>query len=231
MRLGGNAHIVGIDVSAEALAQNTTIHEGIQANLETSDLGDSEYDLIVCWDVLEHLAEPTNVISKFLRAVTPGGLVLLALPNVRSLKSLVAKYTPLSFHLLVHRLIYGQRAGVAPGYEVCPTYLRYSIAPRAIVKLATHHGFDVDFFSTYESGMQRRFRENFGLVGRLWQVACVLVRLLSVGIIEAEATDCVLILRRATLSALPQPIISRTGCHPEAVTTSIAAPTTTSGRP
>ncbi|MDO8480144.1 MAG: class I SAM-dependent methyltransferase [Candidatus Rokubacteria bacterium] len=222
IRLGSNVRIVGIDVSAEALAQNATIHEGIQANLETSDLGDSEYDLIVCWDVLEHLAKPTNVVRKFLRAVKPGGLILLALPNVLSLKGLVAKYTPLSFHFLVHRLIYGQRAGIAPGYEVCPTYLCYSIAPRSIARLATHHAFDVDLFSTYESGMQRRFRERFGLVGKPWQVVRVLVCLLSIGIIDAEATDCILILRRPRLSVRLQSPISQTGPHPEAVTNSVA---------
>jgi len=101
IRLGGNVHIVGIDVSAEALAQNATIHEGIQANLETFDLGDSEYDLIVCWDVLEHLAQPTNVVTKFLRAIKPGGLILLALRKVLLLRGLIAKYTPPSLHLLV----------------------------------------------------------------------------------------------------------------------------------
>jgi SAM-dependent methyltransferase len=229
IRLGGNVHIVGIDVSAEALAQNTTIHEGIHANLETSDLGDSKYDLIVCWDVLEHLADPTNVVRKFLTTVTPGGLVLLAFPNVLSLKSLVAKYTPLSFHLFVQRLLYGERAGISPGYEVCPTYLCYAIAPRSITKLATRHGFAVDLFFTYESGMQRRFREKFGLVGKLWQVVRLLVRVLSVGIIDADATDCVLILRRPIFSAPLRPLISQAGPHLGAVT-SAAAPATASNQ-
>lgn len=217
VRLGRNVHVVGIDVSAEALEQNATIHERIQANLETVDLGNCEYDLIVCWDVLEHLAEPTRVITKFFMAVKPGGLILLAFPNVLSLKSLVAKCTPLSFHLFVHRLIYGQRAGRAPGYEVCPTYLRYSMVPQAIAKQASGHGFDVDLYSIYESGMQRRFRERVHIVGKPWQAVRVLVRLLSVGIIDAEGTDCVLILRKSglstdsahTVSAEPHPIVSR----------------------
>jgi SAM-dependent methyltransferase len=202
IRLGPNVHVVGLDRSAEALAQNMFIHERIQADLEICDLGDSRYDLIVCWDVLEHLADPVNVLRKFLRAVVPGGLVLLAFPNVLALKSLVAKYTPLSFHLLVHRLIYGRRAGVAPGYEVCPTHLRYSIAPRSIVRLAGRHGFDLELFSLYESGMQRRFRAKLALVGSLWRAVRFLTRALSAGLIDAEATECVLILRRLETSTL-----------------------------
>ena len=227
IQLGSNVHIVGLDVSAEALAKNTSIHERIEANLETSDLGESDYDLIVCWDVLEHLAEPTNVVKKFLAAVTPGGLVLLAFPNVLSLKGLVAKYTPLSFHLFVHRLIHGHRAGIAPGYEVCPTYLRYSIAPRSIAKLATRHGFTVAFSVTYESGMQRRFREKLGLVGRSWKIVCLLVRLLSAGIIDAKASDCVLILCRPRLSALSPPLTSQTSRPSAAMVTPLAARPTT----
>src|SRR5207244_6074837 len=130
--------------------------------------------------------------------------------------------TPLSFHLFVHRLIYGQRAGNAPGYEVCRTYLSYSIAPSSIARLAMHHAFDVDLFSIYESGMQRRFRERFGLVGKPWQVVRVLVRLLSVGIIDADATDCTLILRRPRLSVRVQSPIPQTSPDLGAAMNSVA---------
>lgn len=212
IRLGDDVHIVGIDVSARALAQNTTIHERVLANLETVDLGASVYDLIVCWDVLEHLPEPVRVLSKFFAAVKPGGLILLAFPNVLSLKGLVTKYTPLAVHLFAHRLVYGARAGTAPGYELGPTYLRYSIAPRSIVMLATRHGFEIDLFCIYESGMQRRFREQVHLVGKpWWWMITALVRLLSGGAIDAHGSDCLLLLRWPSSSTVPRtnPPLSR----------------------
>ena len=200
VRLSSDAHIVGIDVSAEALAQNTTIHERIQADLETAPLGDSEYDLIVCMDVLEHLANPRNVVGKFLKAIKPDGLVVLAFPNVLSVKGLVAKYTPFRFHLFVHRLLYGAKTRAAAGYEVCPTYLRYSIAPRSLAEFAIHRGFDVVLCFIYESGMQRRLRERFGLAGNRWTLAQRVVRLLSMGSISATCSDCVLVLRQGRFS-------------------------------
>jgi SAM-dependent methyltransferase len=201
LRLRGDLHIVGIDVSARALAQNDALHERIEADLQTCEIDRSRYDLVVCCDVLEHLATPAAVVRKLLAAVKPDGLVLLAVPNVRSMKGLVAKYTPFRFHVLVHRLIYGAKAGTAPGYEVFPTYLRSAIAPGSLVAMARRAGLDVEFFTTYEGGMQRRLRERCGLVGRRWQLFRLLVRSLSLGTIDAAASDCLLLLRRPASGA------------------------------
>jgi SAM-dependent methyltransferase len=202
-RLGNAAHIVGIDVSAAALARNAVLHERIQADLHTYDLGDSEYDLIVCWNVLEHLAEPARVLRSFFRAVRPGGLLLLAFPNIFSLKALVAKCSPLPTHRLLHRLAHGQKAGTVPGYEICPTYLRSSIAPRSILTLAVRHGLDMQSLSYYESGMQLKLRQRLALVGWPWKFLDLIVRSLSLGLISLAATDCVLALRRPGVSASP----------------------------
>jgi SAM-dependent methyltransferase len=203
MRLHGDVHVVGVDVSPEALAQNTALHVRVQADLQTCEIAPSRYDLVVCCDVLEHLARPTGVMRKLLAAVKPDGLLLVAVPNVLSIKGLVAKYTPFSFHVLVHRLVYGAKAGRTPGFEVFPTYLRYAIAPRSLVAMARRAGFDVEFFTTYEGGMQRRLRERYGLAGRRWVACKALVRWLSLGAIDAEATDCLLLLRRPASGADP----------------------------
>src|SRR5713226_8927888 len=107
IRLGPNVYIVGLDVSAEQLARNRTVHQKIVADLETHTLPDYEYDLIICWDVLEHLGQPLLVLRKFFKAIKQDGIIILAFPNVLSLKGLIAKYTPLRFHTLISRWIYG----------------------------------------------------------------------------------------------------------------------------
>ncbi|MCX6866970.1 MAG: class I SAM-dependent methyltransferase, partial [Verrucomicrobia bacterium] len=77
-----NAHVVGIDISAEELDKNTSVHEKIVGDLETCELPKNAFDLVVCFDVLEHLHRPALAMASMASAVRPGGLLLLAFPNV-----------------------------------------------------------------------------------------------------------------------------------------------------
>ena len=46
---------------------------------------DGLFDTIVCGDVLEHLADPTGVLRVLVRALAPGGEVVVSVPNVAHL--------------------------------------------------------------------------------------------------------------------------------------------------
>jgi 2-polyprenyl-3-methyl-5-hydroxy-6-metoxy-1,4-benzoquinol methylase len=46
---------------------------------------DGVFDVIVCADVLEHLADPTDVLRTLVRALAPGGDVVVSVPNVAHL--------------------------------------------------------------------------------------------------------------------------------------------------
>ena len=46
---------------------------------------DGVFDVIVCGDVLEHLADPGAVLSALVRALAPGGDVIVSVPNVAHL--------------------------------------------------------------------------------------------------------------------------------------------------
>lgn len=196
VRMPVTARIVGVDISAEQLERNTTVHEKIQADLQTCDLPRGAYDVVVCWDVLEHLPEPRQALEKLFAGVAPRGLIVLAFPNVLSLKGIVAKFTPLLVHEVVNRFVYGERTHQA-AYQVFPTYLRWAIAPQSVVQMAVERGFAVELSAIYESGMQQKFRRKIGLTGIPWKAMRSLVRLLTVGVIDPDGTDCLLVLRRA----------------------------------
>src|SRR4051812_43178143 len=73
---GPEAYVVGIDISADQLEQNTHVHEKVLGDIQTHDLGDARFDMIVSWDVLEHLAAPNSALERFARALRPGGLIV-----------------------------------------------------------------------------------------------------------------------------------------------------------
>ena len=85
-------HVVGIDPDAEAIARNPCVDEKIVSSLEDAELPDGAYDIVICWNVLEHIDNPMRVLADFARAVKPGGLIVIALPNVQSFRGVVTKF-------------------------------------------------------------------------------------------------------------------------------------------
>ncbi len=57
-------HITGIDISQSQLDRNKSLNKKILGSLETHEFESESYDLIVCWDVLEHLQHPDKVLHR-----------------------------------------------------------------------------------------------------------------------------------------------------------------------
>lgn len=190
-----DVHITGIDISQEELDKNSVVSEKIVGDIQTHDLPADSFDMIVCWDVLEHLPRPTDALLRFEKAVRPGSVILLAFPNVNSVKGIVTKLTPLWFHELVYKFIYGKKYG-QPGLENFPTYLRRSISPKNICRFAEENNLSVNFLEVYESGVQRRFRQKLHIGRRGVQVVEVITKIFSLGMLSFRQSDCIILLRK-----------------------------------
>ena len=81
----------GWDASALELNVESTkrlLDEGykvIVRQLELTDLPDHSFDLVSLWEVLEHLPDPRVMLGEIHRLMDPSGLLLLMVPNARSL--------------------------------------------------------------------------------------------------------------------------------------------------
>lgn len=56
----------------------------VNAAGEHLPFGDGQFDVVVCWDVLEHVQDPVAVLKEIYRVLTPGGRVLLTAINRRA---------------------------------------------------------------------------------------------------------------------------------------------------
>ena len=98
-----DCHVTGIDHSQAA-------HTEAKKNLDRAIFADitalyefdpvEPFDCIIFADVLEHLADPLKVLSRFSRRLAPGGVIVASLPNVahphivRELASNLFRYVP-----------------------------------------------------------------------------------------------------------------------------------------
>ena len=198
-----DSYVVGIDISPRQLDRNTGLDEKLLGDIQSYPIPEKAFDLVICWDVLEHIERPDAAIRNLSRGIDDGGLLLLAMPNIRSLKGLVTKLTPHRFHVWMHRTVFGHAGAGLDGQSPFPTHMPRSMALRPVLELARGCGLEVVHLSLTESAYQERLRRHLRVDGRLWKPICRAFRLMTLGRLSLDQTEVGLILRRAPRFSLP----------------------------
>lgn len=81
-----------VDMPASAgLPAFTAIYDGVDVELERFPYETGRFDVVTCWEVLEHLGrDPMHMLHEINRVLAPSGLLVLTTPNVVSLRSVRA---------------------------------------------------------------------------------------------------------------------------------------------
>jgi len=76
----------GLDISPYAISSARERCRGELKVMDANciDFGGRQFDIIVCFDVLEHIVDPSVVISQCSRALKKGGLLIVSVPNLES---------------------------------------------------------------------------------------------------------------------------------------------------
>jgi 2-polyprenyl-3-methyl-5-hydroxy-6-metoxy-1,4-benzoquinol methylase len=87
-------HVTGIELFElpGTEQKNPAIDHFIIGNIEQADANsfkENDFDVIICGDVLEHLANPWAVRDKLVHWLKPGGYFLASIPNVREYKTVL----------------------------------------------------------------------------------------------------------------------------------------------
>lgn len=180
LRFKQDVDLVGIDISEKQLRRNTALRKAVLGDIQSYEFPPNSFDVIVCWDVLEHLPDPQAALQRFAAAVSNGGLIVLKLPNVLSLKGLVTKWTPHALHVFAYRWLQGiSRPGDEDGGPF-RTYLRFSSAPNAVRRFAAGRGLQIAHQKTYDvAGSDWLRRRKFPLFA--YRVLSSVARILSLG--------------------------------------------------
>lgn len=190
VRLALPSHVVGIDASEHQIARNTDVDEGIVSTLEEAPIEREAFDLVVCWEVVEHLRDPFAVIDKLIDALLPGGVLVLAWPNLNSAKAVVARALPYSVHVRWFRWLYPNVAVENDGGPF-ETVLAKGLTAKRVVAHGRSRGLHLLELISYESQAQRKMRRKLRVTGRRWDAAKSAVHGVTGGRLEAEPTDLI----------------------------------------
>ena len=95
------AQVLGLDLSAEAVAHARTRYSGIaglrfdQADATSLEAyADASFDLILSFETLEHVHAQERLLDGFARLLAPGGLLLVSTPDKRTYTDLTGEVNP-----------------------------------------------------------------------------------------------------------------------------------------
>jgi SAM-dependent methyltransferase len=197
IKIPEDAYFVGIDISEKQLERNSLLKEKILGDIQTYDLPASDFDVIVCFYVLEHVPKPELALKNFLRSIKEEGIIVLALPNVLSIWGLTTKLTPHGFHIWVYRNIFGEKKAGTDDVGPFPTFSRYSISPESIKQFALTNGLSIEYFDLYENFRQQGIRKKYGIV---WNLLKGMTKVFSLGNIDTDSTDYIIVLKKPKTS-------------------------------
>jgi SAM-dependent methyltransferase len=161
-------------------------------DLQTYPLPEDEFDVVVCWDVLEHIPHPYEGLRNLVRAVRPGGLLVIGFPNALSLKGLITKFSPHWFHVWAAHRIFRAPREVAEGGPV-PTHLRFSLRPTQLLRFASDQRLLVQYVALYGDDPTSSVLADRWM--RLaWRITAAAVKLTSFGAVEDRRSEIVAVL-------------------------------------
>ncbi len=201
IKLSSNAYIVGIDISEERLLRNKILNRRILGDIQTYNLPSSDFDVIIAWYVFEHLEHPEKALKNCQQALKENGSLIIAIPNVYSLKGLLTKFTPHWFHIWVYKYVYGYEHAGKVGYPPFHTYLKLSIAPASMERFALENGLSTEYSVTYEDSKQERIRQLNNFFKVAWILMELLTKVLSLNSIATKNSEYIVVLKRQKMHA------------------------------
>lgn len=188
-------YIVRADVLQAERSRRPDADEHRTIDLEHLELENEQYDVVVCVNVLEHVPDPLTVFPAVWQALRHGGLFVLEVPNVASLKGLVTRAVP----RWLHRWFYARVLRTSPESQPAPSVHSFSLRPSALLAHAHASGWKVEYFRVYEGPTQRSVRQRFGIVGWRWSLLAGFTRLMTFRALTAEETGIIAVLSKTSI--------------------------------
>src|SRR3954471_23860159 len=145
------SHVTVVDIDEDQVRNNTYAQTAILGDIQSYRFAPNSFDLVICYNVIEHVPDVEATLVGFTRALKPNGLILIGAPNPRSLSGLVTKYSPHWFHVWFYRYIRGDKNAGTPGCPPFPTHFHPLVSLPKLEAFAGRQGLQMIYRKQYES--------------------------------------------------------------------------------
>lgn len=166
-----NAQVTVVDIDSAQLQKNNYASTKVLGDIQTHKFPRNSFDLVVCYNVIEHLNAPDQAIERFYTALVPGGLLFIAAPNPNSFSGWVTRMTPHWFHVQYYRHVLGYKTAGQPGSVPFPTVFHRIVSPKVLMNFCRTLGFNVLYFREYKGMVYENMAQRRPVLGKLLNVA------------------------------------------------------------
>ena len=147
LNLAVTYRLVGIEPDERALRIRME-SRGDLDEFQVSTIHDAEFpshsfDVIYCSYVLEHVVGVRTVIEKFAKWTKPNGLIILRIPDRRSVYGFLARTTPHWVHIAFRRYINKEKRAGSPGYGPYPVVYESEMSLESIRSFCENNGYSM----------------------------------------------------------------------------------------
>jgi SAM-dependent methyltransferase len=160
-------NITVVDIDEAQLRHNRYADRKILGDIETETFPPNSFDLIVCYNVLEHLLAPDRAVGLFYGALAPDGLLVIGAPHPQSFSGMITKLTPHWFHIWYYRFVLGHKSAGQPGSVPFRTVYHPIVTPSRLIAFGQQLGFRVVHFHEYEGDQYERIALRNPFVGKV----------------------------------------------------------------
>jgi SAM-dependent methyltransferase len=190
------AHVTVVDIDEDQLRNNTYAHKTILGDIQSWRFKPNSFDLVICYNVIEHLADVGAALLGFCESLKQGGLILIGAPNPKSLSGIVTKYSPHWFHVWFYRHVRGDKEAGLPGQAPFPTFFHPLVSLSRLEAFAREHGLQVIYKKEYESPRFPEMRARTPVLAALLDAVAVVANLFLSGKADVRRGDYHVILRK-----------------------------------
>ncbi|MEE9363143.1 MAG: class I SAM-dependent methyltransferase [Cellulophaga sp.] len=188
--------LTGVDMDKKALDIRKNIlsdlHESIEGDLCSLDLGVDRFDVIYCSYVLEHIEKANVVLNNFVTWLKPNGIIIIKVPDPDSVHGYITRITPHWFHVFFYRFVLGNKNAGKPGYPPYPTYYN-SVISRKGMSLFCNENTNIALEAEYGGGF---FNPGKGALKLLIHTIKKVINIISIGVLSSKHSSLIYILSK-----------------------------------
>lgn len=190
------SHVTVVDIDADQIRNNDYAQEAILGDIQTYRFAPNSFDLVICYNVIEHVPDVEAALEGFCEALKPNGMILIGAPNPRSLSGVVTKYSPHWFHVWFYRHIRGDRKAGLPGHAPFPTHFHPLVTLDRLEAFAQKHGLQTIYRRQYESPRYPEMRRRKPALAAVIDAAARVMNFFLPGRTDVRHGDYHVILRK-----------------------------------
>ena len=190
------AKITLVDIDPRQVERNGIAHETIVGDLQTIELPAESFDLVICYNVIEHLPRLPDALERISRVVKRGGLIVIGAPVPLSLNGLAARFTPHVVHVWICKHLLKWPDAGKPGCAPFPVAYHKLVDPRGLQAHLQKFGLQSVYFCAYLGSLIEEIERKKPRIGRVLIGGANLVHRVSSGALDLLRGDYHLVLRK-----------------------------------